>query len=268
MKYFCLIIIFLSVFTVTIAQKRKVIVFEDGGGFVYADSLFKAINIPHNSDVYYFSDLDRDYFLYIHYVDDKPIIKYIESSLETVNGIKSSVKGIFRYYTIENPVIKNNKIIAKGVEFSFYLFDVEMYLRLGDSGSWFYEYYNDLESQNITDTVIKLDKSLFGLGNFTQKGVIYKLNFLFKGKYSEVSYRKLESDDIASKSKKELRIMRNELFARHGHEFKQGGEMDKYFRMQNWYYPYRKGEDVSKYFSFLEKMNLKLIIEYEKGIKK
>ena len=45
----------------------------------------------------------------------------------------------------------------------------------------------------------------------------------------------LTPDYLNQFSKPELKIMRNEIFARYGHRFKKGGAMDKHFREQAWY---------------------------------
>ena len=55
--------------------------------------------------------------------------------------------------------------------------------------------------------------------------------------------------------------MRNEIFARYGYIFKEGGEMEKYFKSQDWYTPEHK--NVNDFLTEIEKENLKLIREVE-----
>ena len=59
----------------------------------------------------------------------------------------------------------------------------------------------------------------------------------------------------------ELRLMRNEVFARHGYIFKTN-EMREYFSSQDWYEP--KFDDVNHLLTDLEKVNILLIKRIEK----
>ena len=56
--------------------------------------------------------------------------------------------------------------------------------------------------------------------------------------------------------------MRNEVYARYGMIFKKGGDMEKYFSKQDWYYA--NEENTDKFLSQLEKDNIKLVFEAEK----
>jgi len=55
------------------------------------------------------------------------------------------------------------------------------------------------------------------------------------GNYPETSKTKLTIEILKSYTKKDLKIMRNEIFARYGHVFKKGGVMDTHFSLQDWY---------------------------------
>ncbi len=83
----------------------------------------------------------------------------------------------------------------------------------------------------------------------------------FKGKYIIASKRYLTDDDLRNLSTTELKIMRNEIFARHGYIFKKNGQMDKYFSRQRWYNPQHK--DVKNLLTQIEKKNIRMIIQYE-----
>jgi len=82
------------------------------------------------------------------------------------------------------------------------------------------------------------------------------------GTYPETSFVKLALKDLQSYSKSELKIMRNEIFARHGYSFKQGGKMDTYFSKQNWYTSLEKTSNPNV--SDIEKHNIDLILLIEK----
>ncbi|RPI15472.1 MAG: YARHG domain-containing protein [Ignavibacteriae bacterium] len=80
------------------------------------------------------------------------------------------------------------------------------------------------------------------------------------GKYPEATDRLLASDDVRNLSKWELKIMRNEIFARHGYIFKTD-DMRDYFNRQSWY----SGtyDNVESMLSSTEKSNIELIKRYE-----
>jgi hypothetical protein len=80
------------------------------------------------------------------------------------------------------------------------------------------------------------------------------------GKYPQASTRYLSSGDLLNLSKFELKIMRNEIFARHGYIFKTE-EMKQYFQNQFWYKP--RFSDVNDFLSKIEKVNISLIKDYE-----
>lgn len=82
----------------------------------------------------------------------------------------------------------------------------------------------------------------------------------FSGDYPEVSCRLLTESDLENRSKEELKIMRNEVFARYGWKFKAGGEMAEYFSKLAWY---QVREIDGQFLSELEKRNLELIQQWE-----
>lgn len=81
-------------------------------------------------------------------------------------------------------------------------------------------------------------------------------------KYVIASTRKLNHEELRKMSIAELQIMRNEIFARYGYKFKQGGEMDSYFRSMPWYIP--RHSDVNQFLTEIEKTNIKMIQIEEK----
>jgi hypothetical protein len=80
------------------------------------------------------------------------------------------------------------------------------------------------------------------------------------GKYQVASERILSNNEIAKMDKYELKLMKNEIFARYGYIFKTA-EMKAYFESQPWYQP--KYEDVTSYLSDIEKRNIKLLSDYD-----
>jgi hypothetical protein len=84
----------------------------------------------------------------------------------------------------------------------------------------------------------------------------------FGGKFPQASYLFLTKSELEKMSPSELKIMRNEVYARYGFIFSFNGEMDKYFKGQKWYSP--KNTNVDKCMTDLEKQNIKLIQSIEK----
>lgn len=84
----------------------------------------------------------------------------------------------------------------------------------------------------------------------------------FSGTYPQVSMRLLSREELTSLSKQELKIMRNEIFARYGYRFIPGGEMDTYFNQQAWYRS--QHAHVDTFLTEVEKENVQLIRKIER----
>lgn len=89
----------------------------------------------------------------------------------------------------------------------------------------------------------------------------YPITEYYSGKFTQSSLRLLSKDELIKISKSDLKIMRNEIFARYGYKFKTGGEMDLYFKSQNWYSG--QHDNVNDFLTDLEKANTKLILQIE-----
>ncbi|HTJ50507.1 MAG TPA: YARHG domain-containing protein [Cyclobacteriaceae bacterium] len=87
------------------------------------------------------------------------------------------------------------------------------------------------------------------------------LEEFYDGSFIQASIALLDQSDLMKLTASDLRLMRNEIFARYGLKFKKGGEMDNYFRKQSWYVPQR--DNVDKFLTSLERDNIKLIQEIE-----
>ena len=81
------------------------------------------------------------------------------------------------------------------------------------------------------------------------------------GDYPQASERLLNDNDLKGMSKKELRLMRNEIMARHGYTFT-SNDLKKHFEKELWYFPLFK--DVSKNLSSIESKNVTFIQQHEK----
>ena len=91
------------------------------------------------------------------------------------------------------------------------------------------------------------------------------INFSLKG-FTETSTHKFTKKELVwyvDYYELNYKIIRNEIFARHGYIFKSGGEMDKYFRSKKWYIP--KFNNINHLLSDIEKHNIQLIKQLEKS---
>lgn len=80
------------------------------------------------------------------------------------------------------------------------------------------------------------------------------------GKYPQGSDRPFFEDELSRYSKTELKLMRNEIYARNGYIFSDS-TLNAYFRKQPWYQP--RYNDVSSYLTDIEKDNINQIKHWE-----
>lgn len=83
---------------------------------------------------------------------------------------------------------------------------------------------------------------------------------LSQGRYPEASTRLLTSKDLSGLDVLQLKIMRNEIFARHGYVFK-APDMKAHFGQQPWYKPLYP--DVTSKLSAVERSNIDMIKQAE-----
>lgn len=81
------------------------------------------------------------------------------------------------------------------------------------------------------------------------------------GTYPQSSTRTLTPKDVENLTNEELRLMRNEIYARHGYSFKLA-DMRDHFDKLDWYMP--MSVDVKNSLTKLEEANATLIKRYEK----
>lgn len=90
------------------------------------------------------------------------------------------------------------------------------------------------------------------------------------GRWPWTSKRLATTEDLQNLSKSDLKIMRNEIYARHGWIFSDSG-LSKYFASQAWYIPGGPNDEkesvnkiISNELNSFEKINGKFILDYEK----
>lgn len=100
-------------------------------------------------------------------------------------------------------------------------------------------------------------------GNTARKYALTAKDFSYQptvGKWPEASQRLLTEDDVWNYNSEELRLMRNEIYARHGYSFKIK-DMRYYFEDQDWYMPVTT--DIRRDLTTTEIANIELIYEFE-----
>ena len=113
-------------------------------------------------------------------------------------------------------------------------------------------------------TVLALSAALgFGLRaqrlGATAEGVVYEPSDAnVNGDYSFASLIKLTKDDLMGFTKAELRIMRNEIYARNGYIF-QDRKLREYFMQKSWYSPVTRDVSLTQ----IEQYNVLFIKGYE-----
>lgn len=83
----------------------------------------------------------------------------------------------------------------------------------------------------------------------------------YTGDYTEASLTTLTVDELKEWRLEELRLMRNEIYARYGFKFNKGGAMDTYFKVTGWFNPQHKNVDAL--LTPIEKQNVATIKEAE-----
>jgi hypothetical protein len=83
----------------------------------------------------------------------------------------------------------------------------------------------------------------------------------YPGRFPYTSTKEIKDEDLKGLSKMDLKIMKNEILARHGFDFLDR-DMNIYFHGQSWYNPTTK--NVDKLLTPLEKQNIQNIEAFEK----
>lgn len=124
----------------------------------------------------------------------------------------------------------------------------------------FVEYIEQNEKISINDLKNKYQYRIDTL-KFASDLIIDLNNFKLDGEYSLASMKLLDSVDLVGFSTKQLRLMRNEIFARYDYIFN-SQDLREYFGPKKWYMP--KNENVDLYLTEIEKKNIELIRRLEK----
>ncbi len=110
---------------------------------------------------------------------------------------------------------------------------------------------DSLLQKNVGSTFIKKDSLRFAKADS---------NFIKLLKTNATSNHVLTESEIAGIDKRNLKMLRNEIFAKHGYIFK-NKQLNDYFLSKTWYHPV--SEDVSSKLSTIEKQNADFLKKHE-----
>lgn len=133
-----------------------------------------------------------------------------------------------------------------------FIFGKQDLIRHFSQQSWYQPLHNnvtlsDIESHNVK-VIVEQENRLKAASN----------NNKYVGEYPFTSTRKVTEEDLYYRSAAELRIMRNEIYARNGYIF-DNEELHYYFSQKSWYQPYTYNPTLNK----IEQYNIMFIKEYE-----
>lgn len=212
--------------------------------------------------------------------DDSLISSWIESNIENYEGVY--FYGISEGESIVTLAIANEKIdlqisnsgkeIYYNGEFAGWERNIENYTNIKIKGNKFYSdqttgefvlYKKDgkeIRCLKLQNPPIDLHNGKYELGEINRQDK----ETYFSGKYVSTKFDMINDDKLKSMTSDELIIMRNEIFARYGYKFKEGGTMETYFEKQKWYS--KSNLDVNNCLTTIETANIDNIrrVENEK----
>lgn len=216
----------------------------------------RIVNIDHNTFVKHESlELDGLDFEYTAVIADRDALVPI-----AMKNRKSIVKLVAYYQSFPNEQLGDSIKIKGSIEIqesaSASLEGQLTYLKVNVSGKYSNSYS---EYNNYSQEMERINSQ----DNINQE-LIVKLNeprIYGKDKlYMKARISLLKEEDLKGMSSDELAYLRNEIFARHGHNFKTD-KMSEYFRQQNWYKPYF--DDATAFLNETEKKNAQFIKSLE-----
>ena len=187
--------------------------------------------------VYHFGDSEWEFKLILIAGLDNNWYAQIKSGSWSGNG--NDLRWVSNYENLSNVRVEGNKFYSDKTNGEFVLHDGE----------------------NGRIKGLKIYHSWSGEDGFEIGHKSNTIESNYAGKFPQASLRLLSREELDKMSKEDLKIMRNEVFARYGYKFNSGGKMDLYFQQQDWYN--KQNMNVNDFLTDLEKENIKLIKRIE-----
>jgi hypothetical protein len=209
-------------------------------------------SITKYSDRYIFQPNDGNYLIIV--VDDTNVSAQIHYpahwaeggyALESGTADSNEVDTHSEYVTLTSVNISEGKFYSDQYEGRFVTFESDTTYH----GIMIYDSWN-IWPEYRYEIGVKLEENLMSVYN---------------GKYPEASLKILDSVYVTSFSKFDLKIMRNEIYARYNYSFKEGEELENHFSHEKWYSvsPSRYAS-VQHMLTWIELRNIELIKKIEK----
>ena len=189
---------------------------------------------------YHFGFSDFESLLFIIIANDSCYAQIRDGYWTTTNGEQVWIR---RYETLKNVRIEGNKFYSDKTNGEFVIYNLN---NKKTKGLIVYNPWSRPKKEGISE-----------LGFYQGTVQVW-----YNGRFPYASYRFLNEVELEKMSLQDLKIMRNEIYARYEFIFTQGGEMDNYFRNQKWYGGNNK--NVDSFMTGLEKQNIQLIQKIEK----
>lgn len=220
--------------------------FNGSSGEEYNPKDFSVRSKPINQriGVYHFGESEGEWDLIVLQYNDTLIVQLWEGTWGK------------NHYTKKETWLRDcktfNKVIIEGNKVSFGKYSAQ-FADCKEGDKWINAlmlFWNPIEGRNYGKDSAEVGYHISSLASF----------------YGEKDYGKLSvavqpESYFSGKSKSELKIMRNTIYAKYGLIFQSGGEMEKYFRKKEWYNPFQK--DVSHCVTEIESRNIQTITRLE-----
>ena len=198
-------------------------------------SKWEVKNTKSYTGVYGFDESESEWDLLV-IVLDSSVVMQASSNVWTFADIQKEDSWVHKFRTFRPVKLEGNRFTSDSIKGYFVKYDNSPGIVLSVNGKDF-------------DTV--------------EYGGKYKmaLSEHFYGDYPSMSYKILDDSYFSDRTKEQLQIMRNEVFARYGMRFTKNGRMYNHFIKKDWYNPWRN--NVQDCLTEIEIRNLQTLSKFE-----
>lgn len=222
-------------------------IFNEVNGEEFDSNYFTISNktIKQNKGVYHFGESDGEWDLVILPFEDSIIIQVWNGFWADKPGFEGQFFWLHKCQTFNNVKIKDEKFY-----FGIYSGLFADYKVGKDETRSVLLFSDPINGKNYKKDSAEVGFYLTSIDSF----------FDNKERY-DLSVQVRPEEYFLNKTKHELKILRNTIYANYGLIFQSGGDMDKYFSSKDWYQGWRN--DVSSCLTEIEKRNLAILKKFE-----